>query len=49
MTTHAKAWLTKIWIGRHWWYIDTSRRYRQRNMRVFRRWVGVVSYEKAKE
>lgn len=38
--------LTKIWVGRHWWYIDTKHSYSYKEVRVFRRWIGTVSYMK---
>jgi hypothetical protein len=36
----SREYVTKIWIGRHWRYVRTRRKY------VFRTWrkLGVVSY-----
>jgi hypothetical protein len=42
-----KPYLTKVWIGRHWWYIDTDRKWKSKNFRFVRRWAGAVSYRKA--
>jgi len=41
--------LTKVWVGRHWWYLDTSKKYKQRNVKILGRWIGVVSYAKTRE
>lgn len=48
MKSNDTEYLTKVWIGRHWWYIDTNRRFSQHNKRILGRWVGIVSYEKVK-
>jgi hypothetical protein len=40
------SFLTKFWIGRHWWYIDTNHRFSYHEARVLGRYVGIVSYKK---
>lgn len=40
-----KPYLTKVAIGRHWWYIDTNRRW-SIERRLFGRWLIVRSYRK---
>lgn len=39
-----RPWLTKVWIGRHWRYIHTRRRYWMLGHRL--RW-GVASYKRS--
>lgn len=44
-----KPFLTKVWVGRHWWYLDTNHRFSYHEHRVARRWIGVVSYRKVED
>lgn len=39
-----KPWLTKVWLGRHWRYVHTTRRYWLLGKR--KRW-GITSYRRA--
>jgi hypothetical protein len=42
-----RPYLTKLWIGQHWVYVRTRRRYRLRTIRIGRRFAGIVSYKRS--
>jgi hypothetical protein len=46
--TKTKPYLTKLYWGRWWLYIDTSRKYKRR-VRKIGWYLGIVSYKKVGE
>ena len=44
-----KPYLTKVWIGNRWWYLDTNRRYKLWQGRIFWVKIGIVSYKHVEE
>lgn len=47
-TAVKKPYLTKLWWGRWWVYVDTNRKYKYRTAKFIFFW-GIVSYRKIEE